>query len=73
MLVYNLASLIRTLTLTEGLAVSAEEPTRKTCKDQCHDALHGRYAIFQMAKVAVLREVFAEILPLIDRVRPGSS
>jgi hypothetical protein len=32
---------------------------------------HGRYVIFQMAEVAVPRELFQEILRLIDGLRPG--
>jgi hypothetical protein len=32
-------------------------------------ASHGRYATFQMAEVAVPRQMFAEILALITRLR----
>ena len=31
---------------------------------------HGRYVIFQMAEVAVPRDLFADILRRIDRLRP---
>ena len=31
---------------------------------------HGRYATFQMAEVAIPRRLFAEILRLIDDLRP---
>jgi len=31
---------------------------------------HGRYVIFQMAEVAVPKELFQEILRLIDRLQP---
>ena len=31
---------------------------------------HGRYVIFQMAEVAVPKELFQEILRLIDGLRP---
>ncbi len=31
---------------------------------------HGRYITFQMAEVAISRPLFAEILRLIDRLRP---
>lgn len=31
---------------------------------------HGRYVIFQMAEVAVSKELFQEILRLIDGLRP---
>jgi hypothetical protein len=33
---------------------------------------HGRYVIFQMAEVAVSRELFQEILRLIGELRPQS-
>ncbi len=32
---------------------------------------HGRYVIFQMAEVAIPRELFADILRRIDRLRPA--
>ena len=31
---------------------------------------HGRYIIFQMAEVAIPRDLFADILRRIDRLRP---
>ncbi len=31
---------------------------------------HGRYVIFQMAEVAISRDLFADILRRIDRLRP---
>lgn len=31
---------------------------------------HGRYVIFQMAEVAIPRELFCDILPRIDPLRP---
>ena len=31
---------------------------------------HGRYIIFQMAEVAIPRELFVDILRRIDRLRP---
>ncbi len=32
---------------------------------------HGRYVIFQMAEVAIPRDLFADILRRIDRLRPN--
>ena len=32
---------------------------------------HGRYVTFQLAEVAIARALFAEILRLIDRLRPA--
>ena len=34
---------------------------------------HGRYVIFQMAEVAAPRDLFADILDRIDRLRPCPS
>jgi len=31
---------------------------------------HGRYVVFQMADVAILRQMFQEILRLIGELRP---
>ena len=31
---------------------------------------HGRYVTFQMAEVAVLRDLFSDIVRRIDRLRP---
>ncbi len=33
---------------------------------------HGRYIVFQMAEVAIPRDLFADILRRIDRLRPAS-
>ena len=33
---------------------------------------HGRYISFQLAEIAIPRALFAEILRLIDRLRPAS-
>ncbi len=34
---------------------------------------HGRYVTFQMAEVAILKDLFADILRRIDRLRPKPS
>ncbi len=34
---------------------------------------HGRYVTFQMAEVAIPRDLFADILRRIDRLRPKPS
>ena len=39
-------------------------------RQQARDAGHARYAVFQMAEVAVPRELFEKILHLIDGLRP---
>jgi len=33
---------------------------------------HGRYITFQLAEVAIPKALFAQILHLIDRLRPAS-
>jgi hypothetical protein len=33
---------------------------------------HGRYVTFQLAEVAIAKALFAQILRLIDRLRPAS-
>ena len=33
---------------------------------------HARYTVFQMAEVAVPRDLFRRILLMIDQLRPGS-
>ncbi len=34
---------------------------------------HGRYVTFQLAEIAIPRRLFAEILRLIDRLRPKAA
>jgi hypothetical protein len=36
-------------------------------------ARHGRYVTFQLAEVAIPRRLFADILQLIDGLRPNSA
>ncbi|MGH9578698.1 MAG: IS1380 family transposase, partial [Terriglobales bacterium] len=70
-LAYNLANFMRTLALPEAVAhwslTSLRERLVKIGAKIVH---HGRYVIFQMAEVAVPRELFGEILRLIDGLRP---
>ena len=35
--------------------------------------LHGRYVTFQLAEIAIPRRLFAEILRLIDGLRPKAA
>jgi hypothetical protein len=53
-----------------GQAVVADQPAGKTREDRRQGRAPGRYVIFQMAEVAVPRELFQEILRLIDGLRP---
>ena len=48
----------------------ANEPGGKLVKIGAKVVRHGRYVIFQLAEVAVSKELFQEILRLIDGLRP---
>jgi hypothetical protein len=52
-----------------GEAVVADEPQEKLIKIGAKVVSDGRYVTFQMAEVAVSRQMFAEILSLIARLR----
>ncbi len=61
---------MRTLALPD--AVEQWSPTtlrEKLVKIGTKIARHGRYVVFQMAEVAIPRELFADILRRIDRLR----
>ncbi len=46
---------------------------KKLVKIGANIVSHGRYVTFQLAEVAVPRELFGEILRLIDGLRPAPS
>jgi hypothetical protein len=70
-LAYNLANFMRTLALPETVAQWSLTSLRdKLVKIGAKVVRHARYAIFQMAEVAVPRELFEQILRLIDGLRP---
>jgi len=70
-LAYNLANFMRTLVLPEAIKHwSLTSLREKLVKIGAKVMLHGRYVIFQMAEVAVPRELFHEILRLIAELRP---
>lgn len=70
-LAYNLANFMRTLALPEAVKQwSLTSLREKLVKIGAKVVRHGRYIIFQMAGVAVPRELFREILRLIDGLRP---
>ena len=50
-------------------AAVADEPVREADQDRRKGRQHGRYVTFQMAEVAVPRQMFADILSLIARLR----
>ena len=70
-LAYNLANFMRTLALPEAIKQwSLTSLREKLVKIGAKVAHHGRYVIFQMAEVAVPKELFQEILRLIAELRP---
>ena len=69
-LAYNLGNFMRTLALPEAVEQwSLTSLREKLVKIGAKVVRHGRYVIFQMAEVAVPRNLFQEILRLIDGLR----
>jgi hypothetical protein len=48
----------------------ADEPEEKLIKIGAKVASHGRYVAFQMAEVAIPRNLFTDILRLVAELRP---
>jgi hypothetical protein len=70
-LAYNLANFMRTLALPEAVKQwSLTSLREKLVKIGAKIVTHARYVTFQMAEVAVPKELFQEILRLIDGLRP---
>ena len=70
MLTYNLGNFIRTLATPEAAQPwSLTSLKEKLIKTGAKVVSHGRYVTFQMAEVAVSRQMFQEILSLIARLR----
>jgi len=70
-LAYNLANFLRTLALPgEVERWSLTTLREKVVKIGAKVVAHGRYLVFQMAEVAVPRELFGRILDRIARLRP---
>ncbi len=71
-LAYNLGNFLRTLALPEAVKHWSLTTLReKLIKIGAKVVRHGRYITFQMAEVAISRPLFAEILRLIDGLRPA--
>lgn len=69
-LAYNLASFMRTLALPKEVEHWSLTTIReKLAKIGAKVVAHGRYVTFQMAEVAVPRDLFQGILRLIDQLR----
>ncbi len=70
-LAYNLANFMRTLALPKEVENWSLTTLReKLVKIGAKVVAHGRYVTFQMAEVAVPRDLFQKILSLIDDLRP---
>jgi len=70
-LAYNLANFLRTLALPGEIAQWSLTTLReKVIKIGAKVIAHGRYLVFQMAEVAVPRELFGRVLDRIARLRP---
>ena len=69
-LAYNLGNFMRTLALPKAAEPwSLTSLREKLIKIGAKVVSHGRYVTFQMAEVAVSRQMFADILMLIARLR----
>ncbi len=70
-LAYNLGNFLRTLALPKDVEHWSLTTLReKLIKIGAKVVRHGRYITFQLAEVAIPRALFAEILRLIDGLRP---
>ncbi len=68
---YNLGNFLRTLALPEAVEHWSLTTLReKLVKIGAKIVRHGRYVTFQLAKVAVPRNLFREILRRVDDLRP---
>jgi hypothetical protein len=73
-LAYNLSNFLRTLALPQEVEHWSLTTLReKLIKIGAKVVRHGRYVTFQLAEVAVPRLLFAEILRLIDGLRPKAA
>ena len=72
-LAYNLGNFLRTLATPEAIKDwSLTSLKEKLIKIGAKVVSHGCYIIFQMAEVAIARQMFQEILRLIAELRPQS-
>ena len=70
-LAYNLANFMRMLALPVAVQQCSLTSLReKLVKIGAKVVSHGRYVTFQLAEVAVTRDLFRKILRLIDELRP---
>ena len=69
-LAYNLGNFLRTLATPEPIKDWSLTSLKDKIKIGAKVVSHGRYVIFQMAEVAIARQMFQEILRLIAELRP---
>ncbi len=70
-LAYSMGNFLRTLALPDEVEHWSLTTLRdKLIKIGAKVVQHGRYVTFQLAEVAIPRRLFAEILRLIDGLRP---
>ncbi len=70
-LAYNLGNFLRTLVTPEPIKDwSLTSLREKLIKTGAKIISHGRYVAFQIAEVAIPRQLFADILRLIAELRP---
>jgi len=70
-LAYNMANFLRTLALPGEMATWSLTTIReKLVKIGAKVIAHARYSVFQMAEVAVPRDLFGRILTMIGALRP---
>jgi Transposase DDE domain group 1 len=70
-LAYNLANFLRTLALPSEVERWSLTSLRETVvKIGAKVVTHARYTVFQMAEVAVPRDLFRRVLKMIDSLRP---
>ena len=70
-LAYNLANLLRTLALPDEIEKwSLTSLREKLVKIGAKIVAHGRYITFQLAEVAVPRDLYRRILAMIATLRP---
>jgi hypothetical protein len=72
-LAYNLANFLRTLALPDEMERwSLTSLREKVVKIGAKVIAHARYTVFQMAEVAMPRDLFRRVLEMIDSLRPRS-
>lgn len=69
-LAYNMANFLRTLALPPEMATwSLTSLREKVVKIGAKVVTHAKYTVYQMAEVAVPRDLFRHILDMIDDLR----